>query len=160
MTAFQELYRRYADDVYRFAYWLSADRSQAEEITAETFARALTSYDSLRAATVKGYLLTIARNVFLEEQRRGKRLVLIDPELAEPRAGPHEQAEGRTELEALTEQLRDFAEVDRTALLLRADGMPYDEIATLLKISLASAKVKVHRLRRKLLEWRMGREKG
>lgn len=158
MSTFQELYHNYSKDVYRFAYWLSGDAAQAEEITAETFARALTAYDSLRATTVKGYLLTIARNIYLEEQRRRKRHVELDESLPETRAGPQELAEGRTELSALTIELGGYAESDRSALLLRAQGLGYEEIATTLKISLVSAKVKVHRLRRKLIEWRVKRE--
>jgi DNA-directed RNA polymerase specialized sigma24 family protein len=64
----------------------------------------------------------------------------------------------KTELEALRAYLQTFSEVDRSALLLQTDGVAYDEIARVLKISLASAKVKVHRLRLKLAEWRANRE--
>jgi RNA polymerase sigma-70 factor (ECF subfamily) len=42
-------------------------------------------------------------------------------------------------------------EIDRAALLMRAqDGMPYEQIAEILKLSTANAKVKVHRARLKL----------
>jgi len=63
MTDFKELYTRYAGDIYRFAMFLRGDA--AEDITAETFARALTGKAPLVSATVKGYLLTIARNLHL-----------------------------------------------------------------------------------------------
>lgn len=44
-------------------------------------------------------------------------------------------------------------EVDRAAVLMRADeGLAYEEIAAALGISVASAKVKVHRARLKLAE--------
>ena len=47
--------------------------------------------------------------------------------------------------------LRELPELDRAALLMRTqDGMPYEEIAQVLKISIANAKVKVHRARVKL----------
>jgi DNA-directed RNA polymerase specialized sigma24 family protein len=64
----------------------------------------------------------------------------------------------KTELEAVQDYLQTFPEIDRAALLLRADGVAYDEIANSLNISLSSAKVKVHRLRLKLVEWRTNRE--
>jgi RNA polymerase sigma-70 factor (ECF subfamily) len=42
-------------------------------------------------------------------------------------------------------------EIDRAALLLRTqDQMPYEEIARILNVSIANAKVKVHRARLKL----------
>ena len=47
--------------------------------------------------------------------------------------------------------LRQLPEVDRAALIMRAqDEMPYEEIAQALRLSLSSAKVKVHRARLKL----------
>jgi RNA polymerase sigma-70 factor (ECF subfamily) len=159
MTDFHQLYTSYAGDIYRFALFLCGDAAEAEDITAETFARALTGKAPLVSATVKGYLLTIARNLHLESLRRRKRLEQLSPEL--PDSGTHleQTVDNRTELEALQMYLQTFPEVDRAALLLRADGVAYDEIAQSLNISLASAKVKVHRLRLKLVEWRADREK-
>src|SRR5580765_1119334 len=59
VTSFGELYARYAQDVYRFALYLSGDRHEAEDITSETFVRAWTATVPIRTETVKGYLLTI-----------------------------------------------------------------------------------------------------
>ena len=64
------LYRRYSQDVYRFAYWLSGNAADAEDITSETFVRAWTGANRVRAATARAYLLTIARNLFLQQRRR------------------------------------------------------------------------------------------
>lgn len=158
MTNFHELYTRYASDVYRFALFLCGDAADAEEITAETFARAVTGKTPLVSATVKGYLLTIAHNLHVETLRHRKRLTELTSELPDPRPQLDHVVIQRTELEALQEYLQTFSEVDRSALLLRADGLPYDEIAYVLNISLASAKVKVHRLRMKLIVWRANRE--
>jgi len=158
MTDFHELYIRYAGDIYRFALFLCGDAAEAEDITAETFVRALTGKAPLVSATVKGYLLTIARNLHLESVRRRKRLAELPPEL--PDSGPHPEhvISQKTELEAVQAYLQIFPEVDRAALLLRADGVAYSEIANVLNISLTSAKVKVHRLRLKLAKWRANRE--
>ncbi len=156
MTDFHELYTRYAGDIYRFALFLCRDREEAEDITAETFARALTGKSPLAASTVKGYLLTIARNLYLESLRKRR----VEVPLNQPEAvrNPEHIIGHKTELEDVMEYLETFPEADRSALLLRADGLAYEEIANALNISLASAKVKVHRLRLKLAKWRMNRE--
>ena len=70
MLEIQALYKRYAHDVLRFAVHLSGDKSEAEDITAETFTRVLSSQTQIQTETVKSYLLTIARNVYLENLRR------------------------------------------------------------------------------------------
>lgn len=158
MTDFHELYTRYAGDIYQFALFLCGNATDAQDITAETFARALTGKAPLVSATVKGYLLTIARNLYLESLRRRKRLTHLPPHL--PDSGSHLEhvVSQKTELEALQAFLQTVPEVDRAALLLRADGLAYNEIAKALNISLALAKVKMHRLRLKLAEWRANRE--
>jgi RNA polymerase sigma-70 factor (ECF subfamily) len=74
VTNFHELYQSYAQDVYRFAYWIWGNAQDAEDITSETFLRALTSTGEIKKATVKGYLLTIARNLAYKKSNREKRL--------------------------------------------------------------------------------------
>src|SRR6185436_5576084 len=60
---FHELYSRYAEDVFRFAHWLSGNPETARDITSETFVRAWTAPEEPRMETVKAYLFTIARNL-------------------------------------------------------------------------------------------------
>lgn len=158
MIDFSNLYKRYSRDIYHFALFLSGDAVEAEEITAETFARALMGKTPLVSATVKGYLLTIARNLYLELLRSTKRFMDLSPELPDTAPSLEDIANHKTELEAVQAYLQTFPEIDRAALLLRVDGVAYHEIAASLNISLSSAKVKVHRLRLKLVEWRTNRE--
>lgn len=152
---FTEFYRRHAPDVFRFAFYLARDKSEAEDITSETFARVWTSVAPIEIATVKGYLLTIARNLFLQSLPKRRRDEPLHDGMHDPRADPYAKAEARSELTAVHERLLQMTDVDRNALLLRAvDGLPYEEIATTLGISLASAKVKVHRARLALAAFR------
>jgi RNA polymerase sigma-70 factor (ECF subfamily) len=148
MTDFSALYKKYAPDVFRFALYLSGDRSQAEDITSETFVRAWTTPEAIEVATVKGYLFTIARNLFLQGLRRRSRHVELDSDLLDRQASPYSQAEQKEEFRAVLTGLQELPEIDRAALLMRAlDGMSYEEISRALGISLASAKVKIHRAR-------------
>src|SRR6266446_1721429 len=143
MTDFSTLYKKYAPDVFRFALYLSGDRSQAEDIASETFVRAWTSPEPIEVATVKGYLFTIARNLFLHGLRKKSRHVQLDRGLPDPEASPYVQAEQNEEFRAMLAGLQELPEIDRAALLMRAlDGMAYEEISRALGISLASAKIK------------------
>ncbi len=73
MTDFSALYRQYAPEVFRFALYLSGNQGDAEDITSETFVRAWTSAAHVDMATVRGYLFTIARNLFRQGLRRSRR---------------------------------------------------------------------------------------
>lgn len=155
MSDFHALYTKYASDVFRFALYLCGNRAEAEDITSETFVRAWTSPGPIRVATVKGYLFTIARNLFLQGLRRRSRHVPLDQEMVDAGVGPHLRAEQESELKAVVARLQRLPEVDRAALVMRAvEEMPYDEIARALGISLSAAKVKVHRARLALAEIR------
>ena len=158
MTEFETLYERHAGAVFRFALSLSGDRAMAEDITSETFIRVWTARERVDVTTVAGYLFTIARHLYLQGISRERRRGPLPQEPVDSKPGPHAQAEGRAELDAVLADLQSLPELDRAALLMRAEErMPYEEIAAALRITTGSAKVKVHRARLKLAELRMSR---
>jgi len=150
--------------VYRFALYLSGNRHEAEDVTSETFVRAWTATVPIRTATAKGYLLTIARNLYLQRLGgRKHRHVALDDQLRDPRASTEARAEQNSELRVVLAGLQRLPEGDRAALVMRAlDELPYEEIARALHISLSAAKVRVHRARLALadirLEWQTDSE--
>ena len=152
MLNFEDLYESYATDIYRFAFWLAGDSFEAEDVASETFVRAWVRSSTIRTETLKAYLLTIARNVFLERQRKARRQVALEDVHRDPAPGPDKQVESRHELLRVQRLLQTLPEIDRAALVLRAQHkLPYAEIARVLGLSLTTAKVKVHRARKKLL---------
>ena len=145
---FHALYTRHAPDVFRFALYLSGNRHDAEDITSETFVRAWSSPGPIRMATVKGYLLTIARNLFLAGRRRRASQVAVSDTLPDPGPGPAAHAELDSELAVVVARLQRLPEADRAALVMRAvEELSYEEIARSLGISLAAVKVRIHRAR-------------
>src|SRR5580658_8152582 len=72
-SSFTELYRNHAREIYQFALYLSGDPALAEDIVSETFLRIWDSAVVVRMETVRGYLFTIARNVFLHDLRRKRK---------------------------------------------------------------------------------------
>jgi len=151
---FADLYARHAQDVFRFAFYLSGNRALAEDIAAETFARALTAGGPVAQGSVKAYLLAIARHLFLDGLRAGRRTTPLEAahlDLADPRGGPDAMAAGRLGLDALREALQQVPEHERAALLLATvDGLSHDEIAAALGCTRAAVKVRIHRARLRL----------
>ncbi|MEO8451669.1 MAG: RNA polymerase sigma factor [Gemmatimonadota bacterium] len=145
---FSDFYRRHAPDVFRFALYLSHDRSDAEDITSETFVRVWVSPTKIEAVTAKAYLFTIARNLHLRARQKQSRHDALDDDLRDPQPDPYALASARSDVAAVEERMTQLSPIDRAALLLRVvDVLPYEEIAMRLKISVSSAKVKVHRAR-------------
>lgn len=153
MSDFADLYRRYAPDVFRFALYLTGNRNDAEDITAETFARMWASSEPVRTQTVKGYLCTIARNLFLQDVRKRSRRGEMPADVPDGMPGPLERVEKKDELENVLRGLQKLPEIDRAALVMRAvEELSYDEISAALGITLSAVKVKIHRARLALSE--------
>jgi RNA polymerase sigma-70 factor (ECF subfamily) len=152
MLSFQDLYETYVKDVYRFALWLAGDRYEAEDITSEVFIRAWARNSKIRTETLKAYLLTIARNIYLEQLRKENRHVILEDRHPDPAPEPDEVVETQLELSRVRKIIGWLPEVDRTAFVLRVQyELPYAEIARVLQLSLSATKVKVHRVRRKVM---------
>ena len=155
MTDIENLYRRYAGDVRRFALYLCGDAMMADEITSDTFVRAWMAADRIRQPTVKSYLFAIARNAYIDLLRRAARHTELDEKMRDTRISPLTQMEQSAEVRAVIAALQQLPEMDRTVLLMRAlDEMSYEEIAETLGIPVIAARVKVHRARCKLMQTR------
>jgi RNA polymerase sigma-70 factor (ECF subfamily) len=156
---FHQLYESYAADVYRFAYWLAGDSAEAEDITSETFIRAWVKHSTIRTETLKAYLFTIARNLYLEGQRNTHQQISLEDFYADPSPNPEQVVETHLEIRSIRNFLQTLPEIDRTAFIMRVQNeLPYAEIARILEISLSSAKVKVHRVRKKLITISLSQE--
>ncbi len=153
---FAGLYSAHAAHVRRFAIYLSGDRALADDLVSEAFIRAWTARDRMELPTVRAYLFAIVRNLFLQHLRRERRSAPLQDTAIDDQPGPEDRASDRSELRIVLAALARLPEIDRAALLLRADeGLSYEEIAVTLGLSVAAAKVKVHRARLKLAEARL-----
>jgi len=155
MDQFEILYRQHASAVFRFAWGLCGNRSCAEDLVSETFVRLLTKAPRIRTRTALAYLLAVARNTYLNGQRRRSREVELPDEITAPQFDPagrlDDRIDDRARLETILVALDDLPEGERAALLLRIDHeLPYEEIAAALDISVGAAKVRVHRARLRL----------
>ena len=152
---FHALYERHARDVYRFAFYLCGEHAQAEDVAAETFAKAWSAVGAVRTETVKAYLFAIARSLVQLGRRKEARRAPPDALGAEvdPHPGPAHAAGERGELRAVLAALARLPESDRAALLMRAqDGLAHEEIARALGLSVVAVRVKIHRARLRLAE--------
>ena len=77
----EKLYETYYMRVFSFAMTLAGDRTQAEEITQETFFRAFSKQNEFRGESDEvTWLCAIAKNFFLDEKRRQSRTEPISEE--------------------------------------------------------------------------------
>lgn len=136
------LYDRYSRQCFSFSMRILAAESDAEEAVQETFVRVWRSakqYDPTRAG-VLSWVLSITRNLCLDELRRRRRRSVEVPELE---GGPEHVARDRTDIEAerkiLGEQVRGALQSlpgdQRSALeLVYFHGLTSQEVGKLLNV--------------------------
>jgi RNA polymerase sigma factor (sigma-70 family) len=83
---FEEVYERHLGDVFRYAFVLTRNRDEADDVTSEAFARAFRAWQSGRepSGPTLPWLLTIARNIATDGWRRGRRILARPPESTGP----------------------------------------------------------------------------
>ena len=120
MTDFEQLYRTYFNDVYRYILRLSGNEHLAEEITSDTFFKAMKSIDSFRGdCDVRVWLCQIAKNCYYSHVKKSQRTEPID----------------EAELQAIPDPSSDVAdeyvrneEIERIQRILHDMGEPYKEV--------------------------------
>ena len=139
--------------VYGYLLSLCGDAAQAEELTAETFCRAvekINQYDPrYRPST---WLCTIGRNLFLNECRRKRKLTAL--EAAEYMATPSAEAVvmEKAALEEVWRILQESAYEQRQVFLMRLEGMSFRDIALALGKTENWARVTYFRIKSKILQ--------
>lgn len=146
---FETVVRAYANDVFRYLYWLCRDRSLAEDLSQETFARAWSAWEDQRdEKAVKAWLFTIAHREAARIHER-KRLD-IDPDaeldalVARQSPDPGLAIDLRRAFAALPEPYRE------PLLLQVLGGLSGAEVAAALGCSEEAANMRLTRARKAL----------
>jgi RNA polymerase sigma-70 factor, ECF subfamily len=141
--------------VFRLLYCMTGDVHDTEELTQETFLRALSRLVSFRPGTkMRAWLLRIARNACLDAQRKRKRARRVEFQ-DEPGTDRHPGYWIETEEQAalLRTAMEELSETARTVFHLRAqESLSFKEIASLLETTEEAARWHMHQARTKLLK--------
>src|SRR5215218_3728277 len=148
------LFRTYHGALVRYLTRRLGDRDWAEEVAQETFLRALRQ-DAL--TNERAWLFAVATNLVRDEarkdERRRRHLALLAEQERDSVAEPEPTSLERAQEAAMARKAVDaLAERDRLALLMREEGLDYNEIAEALGLSAGSVGTTLSRARRRLVE--------
>jgi RNA polymerase sigma-70 factor (ECF subfamily) len=150
---YEALVTAFYNDIFRYAYWLSKSRQQAEDLTQETFMRAWRAFDSLQSqGAAKAWLFTILR------RENARRFEKFQPELDDiedhQSAIPdtrHNEPDQQMEMQLLHKAIADLEPEYREPLILQViGGFSGDEIASMLNLNNNTVMTRLFRARNKL----------
>ena len=149
--AFTTLVRAYATPVHNYILRLTGDRTLAEDLTQEVFVRVLNGLPKFSSrCKFTTWLFQITKNRVLDElrarERRPQAAVSFDDM---PAMESYDQPAERIEtIDAIWRAVQDLNPDLKMALLLRdVVGLPYNEIADTLEITLATVKWRIFKAR-------------
>lgn len=146
VDAFEAIYSRYGDSVYRMCLRACGDPDTADDLTSIVFLKAFERLDQYRQksiGTFRAWLFTIARNSLLDHWRRAKRHTNIAddaPEVVDGDPGPEEIALSKIELEEIREILSTLHDRHRSIVEFRLSGLTTREISEALGITISAVK--------------------
>lgn len=153
------------DDVYRFAYSLTRNEADAEDLVQETFLRAFRSWHTFQPGSdARRWLFTICRNAFLRSREKTRREVDMDDADAEAiatvrlhqemRDDGTDRALSRIDLApALARALEELPEPFRSAVIVvDVEDQSYEAAAEILGVPIGTVRSRLFRGRRQLQE--------
>ncbi|HEY3727748.1 MAG TPA: sigma-70 family RNA polymerase sigma factor [Solirubrobacteraceae bacterium] len=149
---FARFYEEHVWRVYGFLAYRVRDHALAEDLTQATFERALRAWSRFdrRRATEETWLLTIARNLLIDDYRQNRPVPveIIDERVVPAVPGPEQRFAGSAEL---LEALAHLSERDLEVLALRFGGdLDGPAIASMVGLSVANVQQIQSRSLRKL----------
>ncbi len=165
-ASFADLALPLFDQLYNFAHWLTQNRTEAEDLVQETYAKALRGFSSFQLGTnFRAWMYRILRNSFLSSRTGLKTMVVLDEEtsanLPAETATPEllliEQTNREQVQQALVELPVHFREI---LLLCEVEEMSYQEISEALGIPQGTVMSRLFRARKALREILLAKTKG
>lgn len=146
------LFAEYHASLVRMLFRRTGDRDRAEDLAQEVFARAVAA----PPRNPRPWLFAVALNLVREDGRKavrqGRRLELYRAEHPSHAEAPDERLERDESVLRVRRALDTLADRDREALLLKAEGFNYDEIAATLGLAKGAIGTTLSRARRRLVE--------
>lgn len=163
MESFEALFARYFSRVYRFAYSLMQSEAAAEELTQQTFYKALKNIDSFEGRSDPGtWLCSIAKHAYFSCARDRERSYPPDSAVfdrAEP--GAEGQVERTEDAMRIHRHLHELEEPYREVFMLRVFGeLKYAQIASLFRKTEGWARVTYYRAKQMLCQAMKEEENG
>jgi len=156
-TAFAKIVSAHWDRLFRWLFQMTRDRHRAEDLTQETFLKALVALKTFRAGSnFRAWLFRIGHNNFVNLKRSQRRTTAVLPDDAPDERGqddPAATAEDRETLAKVQAAVRALPADFRAALLLRAEqDLSFKEVAAVMGITEETARWRVFKARQKLVQ--------
>lgn len=152
----EELYAQHFQNVYRYIYSLCRNETIAEDVTSETFLKAIKAIDKFKGdCSIKVWLCQIAKHTYFSmlKKTKGEVSLNVDFEIVSETSDFTQALLDKASVFELHRALHDLGEPYKEVFSLRMFGeLSYTEIAELFNKTESWARVTYHRAKLRLKE--------
>ena len=160
--AFDDLIKRYEKKVYNFAYRLSGNYDEANDVASETFVRVFNALGNFRGdSSFITWLFRIVTNVYLDEKKRQRSRphqsleeiieleeTSVQRQIEDPGPTPEVQVQRLESTAILQNAINSLPDYQRMMIVMyHTENRSYDEIAAILDLPIGTVKSRLNRAR-------------
>jgi len=156
----------FMDMLYSYAFYLSGDKQQADDLLQDTYLKAYRFYNKFeRGTNAKAWLYRIMKNTYINEYRRTHRqpeIVEYDEQISAYQMLPgvgssidefRDALENKSFDDTMATAIAELPEKFKSVIVLRdIEDLPYEEIADLLEVPIGTVRSRLHRARSLLFD--------
>lgn len=152
LQVMHQLFERYSVRIYNYCVKVTREKAASEDLAQETFYRVIKHRQSFNQQTFAAWIFTIARNLCFDYLKRAEKQELKTEGLeGHLEAGSLDEVAADDRMAHLRNALDQLDPLDQELIVLsRYEKLTYKEMATVLNLSEAAVRNRLHRALKKL----------
>lgn len=146
---FEQLVRKHKSTIYTVCFMFSKDSDEVNDLFQEVLINLWRGFEQFKGESkVETWIWRVSFNTCISQERKKKRTVNIPLEMDIDLF--HDKDEDSRQIQQLYQRIHQLKPFDRAIVLLWLEGMPYDEIAAIVGITVKNVSVRLFRIKEEL----------
>ena len=146
---FELLVRRHKSTIYTVCFMFSKDSDEVNDLFQEVLINLWRGFPTFKGESkVETWIWRVSFNTCISQERKKKHTSRIPLEMGIDLF--HDKDEDTRQIQMLYQRIHQLKPFDRAIVLLWLEGMPYDEIATIVGITVKNVSVRLYRIKEEL----------
>ena len=146
---FEKMVRKHKSTIYTVCYMFSKDTDEVNDLFQEVLISLWKGFEKFKGESkAETWIWRVSFNTCISQERKKKRTSHTPSEMSIDLF--HDQDEDTRQIQMLYQRIHQLKPFDRAIVLLWLEGMPYDEIAAIVGITVKNVSVRLFRIKEEL----------
>jgi RNA polymerase sigma-70 factor (ECF subfamily) len=146
---FEKMVREHKSTIYTVCYMFSKDTDEVNDLFQEVLISLWKGFEKFKGESkAETWIWRVSFNTCISQERKKKRTSHTPLEMSIDLF--HDQDEDTRQIQMLYQRIHQLKPFDRAIVLLWLEGMPYDEIAAIVGITVKNVSVRLFRIKEEL----------